>query len=79
MQGLRTLSILDVEGLHLLATCHVNYKGFRVVAQSIIPGILNNTDQSSLTEYGSVDEGKSIHTNEEVRAPHESHLNSSMR
>ena len=68
MQGLRTLSILDVEGLHLLATCHVNYKGFRVVAQSIIPGILNNTDQSSLTEYGSVDEGKSIHANEEVRA-----------
>jgi protein TIF31 len=30
--GLRQLQILDVEGLHILATCLVNYKGQRVIA-----------------------------------------------
>lgn len=63
--GLRTLQVIDIDGLHIIATCHVNYKGFRVIAQSIIPGILTNTDQSSLTEYGSVDDGKTIHNSEE--------------
>ena len=63
--GLRSLQVIDIDGLHIIATCHVNYKGYRVIAQSIIPGILTNTDQSSLTEYGSVDDGASIYTNEE--------------
>jgi protein TIF31 len=63
--GLRSLQVIDIDGLHIIATCHVNYKGYRVIAQSIIPGILTNTDQSSLTEYGSVDDGKTIYTNEE--------------
>lgn len=36
-----------------------------MIAQSIIPGILNNTDHHSATEYGSIDEGKTIcHTPE---------------
>lgn len=65
MLGLKTLQVLDVDDLHILATCLITYRGHRVIAQSIIPGILNNTDQSSLTEYGSVDEGKTIHTNPE--------------
>ncbi len=47
---------MDIDGLHILATCLVNYKGHRVIAQSIIPGILNNNDLTSLAEYGSVDE-----------------------
>lgn len=63
--GLKTLQALDIDGLHIIATCHVNYKGHRVIAQSIIPGILTNTDQSTLTEFGSVDDGKTIHTNPE--------------
>ena len=63
--GLKTLQALDIDGLHIIATCHVNYKGHRVIAQSIIPGILTNTDQSTLTEFGSVDDGKTIHTNSE--------------
>ena len=65
MLGLRTLQVIDVDSLHIIATCHINFKGYRVVAQSIIPGILTNTDQSSLTEFGSVDDGKTIHNNEE--------------
>ena len=63
--GLRALQVIDIDGLHIIATCHVNYKGSRVIAQSIIPGILTNTDQTSLTEYGSVDNGNTIHNNEE--------------
>lgn len=63
--GLRTLQVIDIDGLHIIATCHINYRGYRVIAQSIIPGILTNTDQNSLTEYGSVDDGQTIHSNEE--------------
>lgn len=55
---------MDVEGLHILATTLVNYKGHRVIAQSIIPGILNNNDLTSLAEYGSVDEQKTIYASE---------------
>lgn len=67
MLGLQTLQVIDIDGLHIIATCHVNYKGYRVIAQSIIPGILTNTDQSSLTEYGSVDDGATINNNEEFK------------
>ena len=35
-----------------------------MLAQSIIPGILNNTDMASLAEYGSVDDQKTINFNE---------------
>jgi protein TIF31 len=63
--GLRALQILDCEGLHVLATTIVNYRGHRVIAQSIIPGILNNNDLASLAEYGSVDEHKTIYAGEE--------------
>ena len=31
-----------------------------MICQSIIPGILNNADLSSLAEYGTVDEKKTI-------------------
>ncbi|CAI2365697.1 unnamed protein product [Moneuplotes crassus] len=65
MLGLKTLQVIDIDGVYIIATCHVNYKGYRVVAQSIIPGILTNTDQSTLTEFGSVDDGKTIYHTEE--------------
>ena len=46
-------------------TCLIDYSGHRVIAQAIIPGIISNLDQASLTEYGSVDEGKTIFKTEE--------------
>lgn len=55
------MSVIDQPGLHVLATCQIHYRGFRIIAQSIIPGIISNQDQSSLTEYGSVDHGEIIH------------------
>lgn len=51
--------------MYHLATCLVNYLGHRVIAQSIIPGILNNQDLANLAEYGTVDEKKNIVANEE--------------
>jgi len=57
---------MDVPELHLLNTCIVDYKGQRVLAQTIIPGILNS-DHTQCTEFGSIDEGKTIHCNAEVK------------
>lgn len=50
----------NIPDLFHLATCLVTYSGHRVICQSIIPGILNNSDLSSLAEYGTVDEKKNI-------------------
>jgi len=32
IMGLRALQIIDIDGLHILATCLVHYKGQRVIA-----------------------------------------------
>ena len=45
--------------LHTLATAVVDYRGYRVVAQSIVPGILEK-EQEQLVVYGSYDFGKSV-------------------
>ena len=37
------------------------------MAQSLLPGILQHNEQSSLCEYGSVDDGKTIQSNEEYK------------
>ena len=65
MTGLKSLQFLEIEGLHILATTIVNYRGHRIIAQSIIPGILNNSELSQLAEYGTVDEQKTIQSNPE--------------
>ncbi|KAG1327255.1 hypothetical protein COCNU_01G011890 [Cocos nucifera] len=49
----------DVPGLYNLAMAIIDYRGYRVVAQSIIPGILQGDKSDSLL-YGSVDNGKKI-------------------
>jgi protein TIF31 len=64
LSGLRQLQGTNIADLYHLATCLVNYCGHRVICQSIIPGILNNNDLSSLAEYGTVDEKKNIVANE---------------
>jgi len=60
IKGLQMLQGIDVPELHHLATCLVDFKGSRMICQSIIPGILNNSDLSSLAEYGTVDDKKTI-------------------
>lgn len=58
--GLRSLQFSEIDGLYYIATVIIQYRGQRLLAQSIIPGILNNTDMASLAEYGTVDEQKTI-------------------
>ena len=67
LQGVTTLNGLDIEGLHTLLTAVVDLGGQRLVAQSIIPGILQGEQASSLV-YGSVDNGKTLYWSEEMHA-----------
>lgn len=59
LNGVRTYNAVDVEGLYTLGTVVVDYRGYRVTAQSIIPGILEREQEQSVI-YGSIDFGKTI-------------------
>jgi protein TIF31 len=59
LHGVLGLNNADVPGLHTLATVVIDHIGQRIVAQSIIPGILQG-EKSTLLVYGSVDQGKTI-------------------
>ena len=50
--GLRHLLSLNVKELHTVPTAVVDYKGWRMIAQGVIPGILNSEAPSCLV-YGS--------------------------
>ncbi|PKA56552.1 Clustered mitochondria protein [Apostasia shenzhenica] len=63
LKGTKAYQEADVPGLYNLAMAIVDYRGHRVVAQSIIPGILQGDKSESLL-YGSVDNGKKISWNE---------------
>lgn len=39
LAGVKAYNTLDIDGLHTLGTVVVDYRGYRVTAQSIIPGI----------------------------------------
>lgn len=65
LEGVRILNRLDIPGLHTLATVVIDYLGHRIVAQSIVPGILQGEQASSL-EYGSVDRGRTLHFSKEM-------------
>ncbi|XP_058071287.1 clustered mitochondria protein isoform X2 [Magnolia sinica] len=63
LKGTRAYQEADVPGLYNLAMAIIDYRGHRVVAQSIIPGILQGDKSDSLL-YGSVDNGRKICWNE---------------
>ncbi|XP_042414071.1 clustered mitochondria protein-like [Zingiber officinale] len=67
LKGTKAYQEADVSGLHNLAMAIVDYRGYRVVAQSIIPGILQGDKSNSLV-YGSVDNGKKISWNDSFHA-----------
>ncbi len=56
---LQVYNAVDLEGLYTLGTVVVDYRGFRVTAQSIIPGILEREQEQSVV-YGSIDFGKTV-------------------
>lgn len=63
LQGVKAYSAIDIEGLYTLGTVVIDYRGYRVTAQSIIPGILEREQEQSVV-YGSVDFGKTVVTHE---------------
>lgn len=63
LHGVRVYSAVDVEGLYTLGTVVIDYRGYRVTAQSIIPGILEKEQEQSVV-YGSIDFGKTVLTHE---------------
>ncbi|CAM0944519.1 unnamed protein product [Alopecurus aequalis] len=67
LKGTKSYQEADIPGLYNLAMAIIDYRGHRVVAQSIIPGILQGDKSDSLL-YGSVDNGKKISWNESFHA-----------
>lgn len=63
LHGVRVYSAVDVEGLYTLGTVVIDYRGYRVTAQSIIPGILEKEQEQSVV-YGSIDFGKTVLSHE---------------
>lgn len=61
IQGVRVYSAVDLPGLYTLGTVVIDYRGYRVTAQSIIPGILEREQEQSVV-YGSIDFGKTVLT-----------------
>lgn len=61
LHGVRVYSAVDVEGLYTLGTVVIDYRGYRVTGQSIIPGILEKEQEQSVV-YGSIDFGKTVLT-----------------
>ncbi|XP_059844021.1 clustered mitochondria protein homolog isoform X1 [Hypanus sabinus] len=64
LKGIQAYSDLNVDGLHLLGTVIVDYRGYRVIAQSIIPGILDQEQEQNVV-YGSIDFGKAVTSDHE--------------
>ncbi|KAM4709460.1 clustered mitochondria protein homolog [Discoglossus pictus] len=59
LKGVQAYSNLDIEELYVLGTVVLDYRGYRVTAQSIIPGILDRKEDQSVV-YGSIDFGKTV-------------------
>ena len=63
--GVLALNNADIPGLHTLATCVMDYMGKRIVAQSIIPGILQGEETTKLV-YGSIVQGQTVASNPDM-------------
>ena len=61
IETLYNLGIRDLRVLHMII---INYRGYKVIAQCIIPGILS-VDHIYCSQYGSIDDGKTIQNNPE--------------
>ncbi|XP_029957381.1 clustered mitochondria protein homolog [Salarias fasciatus] len=61
LRGAQAYAAVDPDGLHTLGTAVVDYRGVRVIAQTIVPGILEKNQEQSVV-YGSNDNGKTVLT-----------------
>ena len=55
-----------VQDIHVLLAVIVDYRGHRVFAQSLIPGLLQREDDTAIM-YGSLDCGKNFTDNEKAK------------
>ncbi|KAA8520267.1 hypothetical protein F0562_014523 [Nyssa sinensis] len=67
LTGTKAYQEADVPGLYNLAMAIIDYRGHRLVAQSVLPGILQGDKSDSLL-YGSVDNGKKIYWKEDFHS-----------
>ncbi|XP_041657329.1 clustered mitochondria protein homolog isoform X2 [Cheilinus undulatus] len=61
LRGTQAYTSVDIKGLHTLGIAVVDYRGIRVIAQTIVPGILEKNQEQSVV-YGSNDYGKTVYT-----------------
>jgi hypothetical protein len=59
LHGVEMFERLETKDLYTLQTVIVDYRGYRVVCQSIVPGLLWR-EQEAAVMYGSIDGGKTI-------------------
>lgn len=57
--NLERLGTIKPKGLRLLQTLLVSYRGWRILIQTIIPGLLSS-ELNSITLYGALDDSKTI-------------------
>ncbi|KAJ3301440.1 Intracellular distribution of mitochondria, partial [Blyttiomyces sp. JEL0837] len=67
VDGINVLMGLDLEGLYTLGTAVVDFKGQRIVAQSIIPGILKRQQQQILKMQERLEELEKADAGEDVK------------
>ncbi len=67
VRGVAAYAGVDLPELYTLATTLVTYRGRRLIAQSIIPGIFHG-DRASAHVYGSMDHGKTVQCKDEFHA-----------
>jgi protein TIF31 len=61
IDGIKLVESFGFDDIHTLGTVMIDYRGHRIVVQSIVPGILKNAaSQESSVLYGSVDGGNEI-------------------
>ncbi|KAJ2612495.1 Intracellular distribution of mitochondria [Coemansia sp. RSA 1804] len=59
IHGVRQLNQIDIDGINTLGSVVVDYRGVRVVAQSVVPGIFRRQETTQII-YGSVDNGVTV-------------------
>ncbi|TPX33690.1 hypothetical protein SmJEL517_g03500 [Synchytrium microbalum] len=61
VDGVRVLNSREIEGCYTLESALIDYAGRRILAQTIIPGLLRKSQQQqNAVTYGAVDSGKEI-------------------
>ena len=60
LKNQRIIQSIGVEGLHTGISAIVDFRGSRIMAQTVIPGILSQTERTSRLMYGCLEHGKKI-------------------